>query len=239
MTQKEVRRGYVSSDEKEFSVEKYKLLYQAAEEMCFLLNRGYPIKSTSTFVGNHYLLSERQRLGIVRSISSDAILKKRRDKEVHCLQEGQTVWIDGLNLVITLETILSGSLLIQGMDGAIRDLAGIRGTYRLIPCTNRAILLLGDYLEKLKIGRAVFFLDAPVSNTGRLKVRLQELLTHKPYKTQIELVPNADVYLKHQEGVISSDAIVIDASKSWFNLSAYIMSQEKIHPFMVSFKKLN
>ncbi|MBS4959176.1 MAG: DUF434 domain-containing protein, partial [Clostridium sp.] len=63
------RRGYVPTDQKEFRNENLNKLYEAAEDLLYLLNRGYKIKGTSTFIGNHYLLSERQRLALVRGIS--------------------------------------------------------------------------------------------------------------------------------------------------------------------------
>ena len=37
----------------------------------YLINEGYDIKQASTFVGNHFLLSERQRLAIMRSLATD------------------------------------------------------------------------------------------------------------------------------------------------------------------------
>ena len=55
---------------------------------------------------------------------------------------GQEVWIDGFNIIITLEVLLSGSFLFVGMDGAIRDLAALRGTYRIIPETAEAVRIL-------------------------------------------------------------------------------------------------
>ena len=38
-------------------------------------------------------------------------------------------------MIITLEVMLSDSILFDGMDGTIRDLAAVRGTYRIIPET--------------------------------------------------------------------------------------------------------
>lgn len=221
-----VKRGYVPTDEKEFSTGKMEVLRKAATEMCYLINRGYPIKSVSVFVGNHYLLSERQRLAIVRSISTDEALEKRAIKEIKGEIEGETVYIDGLNLIITLEVALSQSTLIQGMDGTIRDLAGLRGTYRLIDKTDEAILMIGRALEKLKIEKAVVYLDSPVSNTGRLKTRMLELLSTFKYETEVELVPNADVLLMELDHVITSDAIILDHCKSWVNLVEQILKEE-------------
>lgn len=54
----------------------------------------------------------------------------------------ETVHIDGFNTVITLEVALSGSPVFYCRDGALRDLAGLRGTYRVIDKTQEAIELL-------------------------------------------------------------------------------------------------
>ncbi|WP_080557320.1 DUF434 domain-containing protein [Ruminococcus albus] len=43
-------------------------MHKAAEEVYFLLNRGYPVTSTTRFIGDHYQLSERQRLALARTI---------------------------------------------------------------------------------------------------------------------------------------------------------------------------
>jgi hypothetical protein len=149
------------------------------------------MKSASTFVGNHYMLSERQRLAIVRATTPKNIVEMRRKK----LEEevsGKKISIDGLNLIITLEVALSATSLICCMDGTIRDLAGLRGTYRLIDKTDEAIRLIGEKLMDLRIEEAVFYLDAPVSNTGRLKQRINDMLRDYPYRVSVELVNNAD-----------------------------------------------
>ncbi len=61
-----VRRGYEPKDEKEFGPKAAGKLNAAAQELVFLMDRGYDTKSASTFVGNHHLLSERQRLALAR-----------------------------------------------------------------------------------------------------------------------------------------------------------------------------
>lgn len=62
-----VKRGSVPTDEKEFDTDSVKVLYQAGKDLCYLLNRGYKIKGASVFIGNHYMLSERQRLALIRT----------------------------------------------------------------------------------------------------------------------------------------------------------------------------
>jgi hypothetical protein len=217
------RRGYVPTDEKEFGSESQKLLRKAQKDILYLLENGYKIQGTSTFVGNHYMLSERQRLAIVRATAIADILKDREEKRISGKQVGNKLVVDGLNVIITLEVALSNSTLIHCMDGTIRDLAGLRGTYRLIDKTDAAIQLIGNELKELEVEEVTFYLDAPVSNTGRLKVRLMELLKDYPFRVSVELVSNVDVILKKMEHVITQDSIILNECVSWINLVAEII----------------
>ena len=75
------KRGYVPKDEKEFSPAAVETLRGASRHICYLINEGYEIKQASTFVGNHYSLSERQRLALARSVATEEQLKRRKCKE--------------------------------------------------------------------------------------------------------------------------------------------------------------
>ena len=219
------RRGYVPTDEKEFNGESQKLLRKAQQDILYLLEHGYKVQGASTFVGNHYMLSERQRLAIVRAGAVEESLRNREEKRLRKEQIGKKLFIDGLNIIITLEVALSHSTLIHCMDGTIRDLAGLRGTYRLIDKTDEAIRLIGRKLQELKVEEVIFYLDAPVSNTGRLKQRLLELLKNNPFMITVELVDNADLILKKLGNVVTQDSIILNECVSWVNLTADIINQ--------------
>ena len=64
------KRGYVPEDERNFSVSSLETMRTASRHIDYLINEGYDLKSASTFVGNHFLLSERQRLAIARSLAT-------------------------------------------------------------------------------------------------------------------------------------------------------------------------
>ena len=51
-----IKRGYEPKDKIEFGPKAAVKLNAAAQELAFLLDRGYDTKSVSTFVGNHHLL---------------------------------------------------------------------------------------------------------------------------------------------------------------------------------------
>lgn len=230
---KVVRRGYLFSDEKEFEHSSIQKLIKAGNDLYYLLNQGYNIKSASVFVGNHYLLSERQRLALARAISSKEDIKIRKAKEVTNSIIQRTVNIDGFNTIITLEVALSESVLLKCMDGTIRDLAGLRGSYRVIDKTQLAILKIGEMLEQSKAGEAVFYLDAPVSNSGRLKEQIFELLSQFSFEIQVEIINNVDSILEKLENVITSDAIILDKCKSWINLNKMIIDDGQCIDFTI------
>jgi hypothetical protein len=217
------RRGYVPTDEIEFDGESQLLLRKAQRDLIYLLEQGYKVQGASTFVGNHYMLSERQRLAIVRATGVADILRHREEKRLSGRHVGKKLVIDGLNVIITLEVALSNATLIHCMDGTIRDLAGLRGTYRLIDKTDEAIRLIGEELIELAVDEVTFYLDAPVSNTGRLKVRLTELLKDYPFRVKVELVNNADVILKTMDNVVTQDSIILNECVSWINLTSEII----------------
>ena len=234
-----VKRGYSPKDQKEFGNEAIETLHKAGKDLQYLLNQGYPIKGASVFVGNHYLLSERQRLAVVRGVSSDESIKIRNAKEIKDIPPGSIVNIDGFNTIITLEVALSDSLLLKCMDGTIRDLAALRGTYRLIDKTDEAITLIGKMLEKNKASKAIFYLDAPVSNSGRLKQRIIELLKEFSFEVQVEVIHNVDTVLEKLDYVITSDAIILNKCISWINLNRKIMEEYmKEYPY-IDFSELN
>lgn len=231
---KQIKRGGAASDEQEFSLSSMETLKKAAGHIRYLINEGYAIKNASVFVGNHFMLSERQRLALVRSISTDAQLQLRREKE--CAAEklrGQTVYIDGFNTIITLEIALCQSLLLSCMDGTVRDLAGLRGTYRLIGETPRAVQMAAQALADLKIRKAVFYLDAPVSNSGRLKSLIADVWESYDMELDIQVIHDVDRVLQEKEYVITGDAIILDKCKSWFNLAALCIGKTEAAPVKV------
>ena len=226
------KRGFVLDDEKNFSPAALKTLRIAGGHITYLINQGYDLKQASVFVGNHFLLSERQRLAITRSLATKEQLKRRREKELADLAGGEA-WIDGFNTIISLEVLLSNSVLFCGMDGTIRDLAALRGTYRIIPETSAAVRMMLDALREMHAGSVHILLDEPVSNSGRLKALIAEIGEKGPLSLDIRIMRDVDRALWEKENVISSDSIVLDHCKSWVNLVARCAEKQNVQPLQV------
>ncbi|MGN1382667.1 MAG: DUF434 domain-containing protein [Eubacterium sp.] len=230
-----VRRGFSPKDEKQFSEASVQLLRKAGEEVRYLLNRGYHLKQVTKFVGNHYLFSERQRLALARSIASDGQIAGRKSREIS-LTEGEEdpnftgfseINIDGFNTIITLETALSASPVFRGMDGCVRDLAGLHGTYRIIDVTAAAVDLLFQKLESLRTKHVNICLDAPVSNSGRLKTLLYERLEvlKCSFSMDVSVINDVDAVLKQSGHVVSTDSVILDNCQSWINLIPEVLKE--------------
>ena len=172
----DARRGYEPEDDSNFSSEAVEILRNASRHVTYLINEGYNLKRSVIFAGDHYLLSKRQRLAVMRSVATEEQLKERRYKLVPIGNLfGREVWIDGFNTIITLEVILNRSPVFLCMDGTIRDLAALRGTYRIIPETENASRIMYDMLQEAGVSKINILLDEPVSNSGRLKTLLAEV----------------------------------------------------------------
>ena len=219
-------RGKEDKDERFFSSEETKRLKYTQEEVVWLLNRNYPISNIIDFVGGRHQFSSRQRMALRRASCSSKDLQIRREKEISIYDlEDKTLNIDTFNFIISLEVALSKGLLINCMDGSIRDLAGLRGTYRLIDKTYMALDILGDVFKKLKIKGVNFYIDAPVSNSGRLKTAIYEISDKWNIDVNVEIVSNPDVILEKSNYVVSSDSIILDKCDGWINLVRYIVKE--------------
>jgi hypothetical protein len=204
-------------------------------DYCLLLSRGYAAPSSLKLVGDHFELNQRQRLALMRCACSDQQLANRRGRGVfmrECI--GKSVAIDGYNILITLEAALGGAPIFIGRDGAFRDLSGIHGTYRKVQETIPAAELAGHFLSEWKVTCANWWLDSPVSNSGRLKVLLAEIAQKNGWDWNIQLSTNPDKELSiSQVPVASSDSIVIDACKLWLNISGEIISSRIPHAWLI------
>lgn len=226
MTLKIKRRGYDPSDEICFSETSVKLLRRALDEIVWLLERGYRIKPVVELVGGHYQLTARQRMALQRGAATHEQGLHRAGIMLPMVEVRQTpLNIDGFNLIILLEVALSGSPLILGRDGVLRDLAGLRGTYGIVDKTQLALELVGRALGTLGVPSAKFILDEPVSNSGRLGQLISTEGAAWGIPVEVLLAKNADAALSGAAGVVTGDSVILDKCSSWFNLGRWIVEE--------------
>ena len=223
MPDKRKHRGAHPQDSSLFCQEKNAALRQAAADYSLLLTKEYPQNATLKLVGDKFELTERQRLAVMRSSCSDSQLGERLIRQLQTAElAGRDILIDGYNILITIESAISGGFLFVGRDGCMRDLAGLHGTYRKVNETIPAIELINGTLTELKAKNACWLLDKSVSNSGRLKGIIES--TKVNFHIEVKLLNNPDAELIQSEQIVAtSDSDVLDKAKMWVNLAEFVI----------------
>ncbi len=220
-------RGQQANDQQSFAPKWHPIFTEAVDDLCFLLTRGYAENSALQVVGNRYRLNKRQRNAVLRVSASKQHIEQRNQSL--CSAEAvvnQVLEIDGFNLLILLESALSGAFIFKARDGLYRDISSVHGSYKRVVKTEEAIVLVGKVLQDLKVKAVKWYLDQPVSNSGRLKTKLMEISRANGFPWEVELVFDPDkVLVKSEHLVVSSDGWILDHAKQWFNLGAYLIEQ--------------
>ena len=220
-------RGPHPADRELFSGAARARLRAAAVDYCHLLSRGYGAASALKLVGDRHELHARQRKGVERCSCAEAERARRLASRVEMDSlDGSTVAIDGFNQLITLETAIDGGVVLRGRDGAYRDLSGVHGTWRRLVASGRALEALGEVLVERGVARATWFVDRPVSNSGRLAEMIRALGDERHWRWTAEVVADADaVLLASSDIVITSDSRILDGCQRWAEVMGMAMQR--------------
>ena len=231
-------RGAHPADAQLFASQKLPILRIAEFELSWLLSRGYSDTAALKLVGDRHRLQKRQRLALARAACSDQEVRERSAKCLP-LQEirGDELAIDGFNLLISIEVALGGGAILRCRDGCFRDIASVHGSYRSVEETRQAILLIGKALESFGPRSVEWFLDKPVSNSGRLAGIIREFAEQNGWPWSVELVFNPDTTISQSPKIaVSSDSSVLDNARRWTNLRVYIIEQFLPQAWIVDLK---
>ena len=220
-------RGKHPNDDKYFCKKWLPIFTEAVDDHSYLLSRGYAANSALQIVGNRYKLNKRQRQAIPRiSAPAESIISRKKNACFLKDLKHQTVIIDGFNLLILLESAMSGAFIFKGRDGTYRDIASVHGSYKRVQKTEEAILLIGKILQKQKVKSVKWLLDKPVSNSGRLKSMLLQIAEANHFQWEVELLFNPDKALAESKDiVVSSDGWILDRAERWFNLGKILIEK--------------
>jgi hypothetical protein len=214
-------RGPHPRDQLLFDVKLETDLRDAARDLSWLLTRRYASTSAIKIVGDRYCLNARQRQAIARCACGDHDITARKRHQVRTEDlQHQELWIDGYNVLTSIEAALSGGVILHARDGCYRDIASMHGSYRKVEETIPAIHILGELLSEWNVARCDWLLDKPVSNSGRLKTLLREVSGERSWKWHVELAADPDsVLIRTDQIVASADSQILDRAERWFNLA--------------------
>jgi len=231
-------RGAHPKDRRLFDAASLPAIRGAVADLSWLLSRDYPAAAALKLVGDHFALKERQRLAVARAACSDRQRESREQVRLPLESvNGQDLLIDGFNIIITTEAALSGGVLIRGRDGCVRDMSSVHGSYRSVAETEEAIRLIGETLFDAKPASALWLLDRPVSNSGRLAQRIREIAEEHNWPWNVEVVMNPDKVLRSSDQIaVTSDSNVLDGVRGWINLGETLITQRLPEAWMVDLR---
>ena len=230
MPDKRRHRGPHPLDAKLFAPDQFDALRRAVADFSWLLERGYAAKSALQLVGNRFSLHERQRLAVLRSSCGETSRIDRLKREIGVENwRGQTLQLDGYNVLMTIEAALGGGVMLRGRDGCLRDMAALHGNFRSVEETAVAANLIGEFMAQYEVARAVWWLDSPVSNSGRLRSLLLEIAASRGWNWEVNLAFDADTALKKLDDesiVVSADSVILDNVRAWTNLASALVDEQ-------------
>jgi hypothetical protein len=236
MPDKRSHRGPHPEDREAFGPAAHGHLQNAAADFCWLLDRGYAHRSSLKLVGDRYALRERQRMAVGRCACCAAERDSRQAREVDPSSlAGRALLIDGYNLLTTVEAALAGGVILLGRDGAFRDMASIHGHFKFVAETSPALKIIGQTLTCLQPSESIWYLDSPVSNSGRLAALLRETAAAQSWNWRIEVIQNPDPVLCVQsETVATADSMILDRCACWVNLAREVIRAHVPQPWIVT-----
>jgi hypothetical protein len=232
---KRAHRGPDPRDALAFGAPCRAALRAAVADLSWLLGRGYAVISSLKLVGDRWHLTERQRQAVRRAACSDDARARRQARQAAAADlAGRNLLIDGFNVLTTIECALGGGVVLVCRDGAWRDIAGVHGSYRKVDETLPALEKLATTLDELRVHRAGWMFDRPVSNSGRIRALILETAATESRDWSVELLDNPDRTLESsREIVATSDSSILDGCARWFNLARHVIETHCPGAFLV------
>jgi len=203
------------------------VLREATDDLCWLLSRGYTSSSAVTLVGDRYQLAARQRVAVSRVSCSENDRAGRGARQSGRERlAGRPLAVDGYNVLTTVEAALAGGIILAARDQTYRDIASMHGSFRRVAETRPALELIGRFAADLAVSQCVWYLDRPVSNSGRLRSLMAEVAAATGWEWTVELVNDPDKILAAADDIVATaDSAVLDRCKSWFNLAREVIAR--------------
>jgi hypothetical protein len=238
MPDKRAHRGAHPDDGRLFAPDAVPRLRDAVSDLSWLQTRGYAQPSAVKIIGDRYHLDQRQRVAVMRSACPDDAMERRMARRVPIERlRGKPLLIDGYNVLTTVEAALAGGVILAARDSCFRDIASMHRTFRKVEETLPALRLVGEVAhEELGVSESNWYLDAPVSNSGRLREIVLNVASEHGWEWRVDVVPNPDPVLAACSDAIvaTADSVILDRCGPWANLAREVVTRRVPHAHVVN-----
>lgn len=199
------------------------------------MDRGYPKESAIRFVSDHHRLPQEKRFVLTRVVVASDTAKARKDK-IQPMEglHGKALFVDGYNVLISVESLLGGKPTYLCNDGFLRDVQGIFRSYRPSELTAPALNAIFDLLASMHPEVTEVLLDQQISMSGRLAVLIRRSIAEHDVPGMVRTAKDVDRQLKRSEGLIATgDGNIIDAAISVVDIPGTIARKRGIEPLVL------
>jgi hypothetical protein len=195
----------------------------AADDIRHLLSRGYPRTGVIRFVSDHYRLANQDRHILMRVVIEPGVAASRISKKIPCADiRGKDLAIDGYNVIIATESVISREPVFLCDDEFIRD---IRGVFRNYKNPDHGVCRqILELLSEHEPGSVIFLFDAQISKSGVLARHIRGLLPEYSIPGDARTSRHVDFDLKHCGSIVATgDGHIIDEVESAVDLPECII----------------
>lgn len=204
-------------------------LIKAVEDMRYLLDRGYKREAVVNFVASKYVLDRMGRSVLYRCVYSSEDSKRVKEKAVSPdMLKGSRVAVDGFNVLNTLQSFVSGRLLVLCDDGVVRDISEVHGEFKPTGMVEDLIRLSVRTLKKLEVAATYFYYESQISRSGEISALTRRILQEEGVEGLVETEKSVDsALLRNKRIIITSDSVVIHRADRFFDLAGHIILKKK------------
>lgn len=209
-----------------------KISFDAYEELCYLLDKGYPKKSALTFVANHHNYAECERFILNRiALPQNLVEKINQGKiaEPHHLYN-RIFSIDIYNQFTTFQTLLNNEPILLCRDGVFRDMFSILHTKNDLQFTSEIIENFVLNIFKLKPSYINMYFDKQRSKSRNHSHKFQHILNKFELPGRCIVTQSVDHDLKVQADVITftHDSIILNEVAASFDFIKWYIEVSKL-----------
>ena len=222
-------------------------ILQAAADLRWLFNRGYPQTASIKIVGDRHRLSKAKRQMLYRGVASSEAADRRRDLIARPGNAaGGRLGVDGHNVVLTIANYISGIPVFEADDGIIRDIGALHGRIHDRDVMERSLNLTAAALLRLDTAQLTIVFDAPISHSRDHAAYLESKFKscsgvgtggRADVRADLSVVPSGDRALKDAaiDFIATSDSALIDAvGIPVIDLARFVL-EEEFHPVFDTF----
>ncbi|MCS7133108.1 MAG: DUF434 domain-containing protein [Nitrososphaeria archaeon] len=187
------------------------VLRDAAADLRYLLNRGYNRSSALRLIGDRYQLSKAERSMLFRSVFSDEEAAVISSKMIGPEKlRGEELFVDGFNVLNTVEAILRGEYLVLCDDGVLRDFSEIHSGYKLSELTAQALGHILVFLSNSGTRRVEIIFESQISRSGEVAGLTRRMLEAAGIEGTAKTSKTVDsTLIKSGKMVATSDSVIL------------------------------